>query len=160
MPRVNDADVLARLHELGLELPAPPPAIAAYVPVVVHGSTASVAGQVAMIDGAVLHPGVVGDGVSMDEARQAAARAVLQAVSALRAELGSLERLERIVKLDVFVAATPRFTDHPQVANAASELLVELLGEPGRHARAAVGVSSLPLGASVEIVVTAAVAPR
>ena len=71
---MNDADVLARLHELGLELPAPPPAIAAYVPVVVHGSTASVAGQVAMVDGEVLHPGVVGDRVSIDEARQAAAR--------------------------------------------------------------------------------------
>jgi enamine deaminase RidA (YjgF/YER057c/UK114 family) len=157
MPGVDDAEVDAKLAELGLELPPPPEAIAAYLPVVVHGGFAFVAGQVAIVDGTVLHPGVLGDSVSVPEAREAARRAALQAVSALRGALGSLDRLERIVKLDVFVASTPSFTDQPSVANGASELLAEIFGDAGRHARAAVGVPSLPLGASVEVVLTAAV---
>ena len=112
------------------------------------------------MDGAVVHPGVVGEGVSLDEGVAAARRAVLQSLSALRDGLGgSLDRLERIVKVMVFVAAVPGFADHPKVANGASDLLAEVLGEAGRHARATVGVTSLPLDASVEVVVTAAVAP-
>jgi len=146
-----------RLAELGLELPPPPQAIAAYVPVVVHGSLAFVAGQVPMVDGALLHAGALGDSVSIEDGQEAARRAVLQSLSALRDALGSFDRLQRILKLDVFVASTPSFTDQPKVANGASELLVDVLGEAGRHARAAVGVASLPLGASVEVVVTAAV---
>jgi enamine deaminase RidA (YjgF/YER057c/UK114 family) len=155
MPCVNDVD--ERLAELGLELPPPPQAIAAYVPVVVHGSLAFVAGQVPMVDGALLHPGTLGDSVSIEDGQEAARRAVLQSLSALRDALGSFGPLERILKLDVFVASGPSFTDQPKVANGASELLVDVLGEGGRHARAAVGVPSLPLGASVEVVVTAAV---
>jgi enamine deaminase RidA (YjgF/YER057c/UK114 family) len=152
---VNDVD--ERLAELGLELPPPPPPIAAYVPVVVYGGLAFVAGQVPMVDGALLYPGTLGDTVSIEEGQQAARRAVLQSLSALRDALGSFTRLERIVKLDVFVASGPSFTEQPKVANGASELLVDVLGDAGRHARAAVGVPSLPLGASVEVVVTAAV---
>jgi enamine deaminase RidA (YjgF/YER057c/UK114 family) len=155
MPSVNDVE--ARLAELGLELPPPPPAIAAYVPVVVHANLAFVAGQVPMVEGALLYPGSLGDTVSIEDGQEAARRAILQSLSALRDALGSFGPLERIVKLDVFVASAPSFTDQPIVANGASELLVDVLGEPGRHARAAVGVSSLPLGASVEVVVTAAV---
>jgi enamine deaminase RidA (YjgF/YER057c/UK114 family) len=155
MPGVNDVD--ERLAELGLELPPAPQPIAAYVPVVVHGGLAFVAGQVPMVDGALLHPGTLGDTVSIEDGQEAARRAVLQALSVLRDALGSFTRLERIVKLDVFVASAPSFTDQPKVANGASELLVDVLGEAGRHARAAVGVPSLPLGASVEVVVTAAV---
>ena len=146
-----------RLAELGLELPPPPQAIAAYLPVVVHGNLAFVAGQVPMVDGALLHAGTLGDSVSIEDGQEAARRAVLQSLSALRDALGSFDRLERILKLDVFVASAPTFTDQPKVANGASELLVDVLGEAGRHARAAVGVPSLPLGASVEVVVTAAV---
>jgi len=152
---VNGVD--ERLAELGLELPPPPQAIAAYIPVVVHGNLAFVAGQVPMVDGAVLHPGTLGDSVSIEDAQEAARRAVLQSLSALREALGSFAPLERILKLDVFVASAPTFTDQPKVANGASELLVDVLGEAGRHARAAVGVPSLPLGASVEVIVTAAV---
>jgi len=143
---------------MGIELPEPPAAVAAYLPVVVSGGIAFVAGQVALVDGELLHPGRLGEGVSLEQGMEAARRCALQALSALRAGLGgSLDRLDRVLKVDVFVASTPAFTDQPKVANGASELLAEVLGEPGRHARAAVGVASLPLGACVEIALTAAV---
>ena len=154
---ISDTDVSARLSELGLELPPPPQALAAYVPCVVHGGTAWVAGQIPMIDGTPVSPGIVGDGVEPEDAAAAAARAALQSLSVLRAELGSFDAIERIVQVSVFVASTPGFTGHPQVANGASELLVDVLGDDGRHARAAVGVPSLPLGSCVEVAVTAAV---
>ena len=156
---MNDADVLARISELGLELPPPPQAVAAYVPVVVSGSIAFVAGQIPMVDGTLQHGGVVDSEVSVEEAAGAAARCALQALSALRSELGTLDRLRRIVQVSVFVAAAEGFTQHPAVANGASELLVDVLGEHGRHARAAVGVPSLPLGACVEVAMTAEVEP-
>ena len=105
-----------------------------------------------------MYAGRLGYDINIDEGREAAARCALQGLSALREALGgSLERLERIVKLDVFVCSEPDFTQQPQVANAASELLVDLLGDAGRHVRVAVGVYSLPLGASVEVAMTAAV---
>jgi enamine deaminase RidA (YjgF/YER057c/UK114 family) len=157
---MDDGEILGRLSALGLALPDPPAAVASYLPCVVQGATAYAAGQVPMIDGSVVNPGIVGDRVSLDEAADGARRAALQALSALRDALGgSFDRLERIVKVQVFVAAVPGFVDHPKVANGASDLLVEVLGEDGRHARAAVGVPSLPLNASVEVVVTAAVRP-
>jgi enamine deaminase RidA (YjgF/YER057c/UK114 family) len=158
---MDDAEILDRVEALGLELPDPPAAVASYLPCVVHGSMAYVAGQVPMVEGSIVNPGAVGDRVSLDEAADAARRAALQALSALRDGLGgSFERLERIVKVMVFVAAVPGFVDHPKVANGASDLLAEVLGDDGRHARAAVGVTSLPLGACVEVVVTAAVRPK
>ncbi len=144
-----------RLDELGIELPAPPSAIAAYVPCVVSGSYAFVAGQIPMVDGAVRAPGHVGADVSIEEAFDGARRCALQALSALKAELGSLDRVKRIVKLEVLVASAPAFTSQPMVANGASELLVEIFGDAGKHARAAYGVAELPLGSSVEVVVTA-----
>jgi enamine deaminase RidA (YjgF/YER057c/UK114 family) len=160
MPGMNDDEILGRLHDLGIELPPPPAAVAAYLPCVVHGSLAFVAGQIAMTDGVVLHPGSLGDRVSIEEAVDAARQAALQALSAVREALGgSFEQLERILQVTAFVACVPGFVDHPKVANGASELLAEILGEPGRHARAAVGVPSLPLGAPVELVMTAAVLP-
>ena len=156
---MNDADVLARIDELGLELPPPPQAVAAYVPVVISGSVAFVAGQIPMVDGTLQHPGLVGSEVSVEDAAGAAGRCALQALAALRADLGSLDRLRRIVQVSVFVAAAEGFTQHPVVANGASELLVEVLGERGKHARAAVGVPSLPLGSCVEVAVIAEVEP-
>jgi enamine deaminase RidA (YjgF/YER057c/UK114 family) len=160
MRAMDDGEILDRVAALGLSLPAPPAAVASYLPCVVEGSTADVAGQIPIVDGAVLNPGIVRDRVSLDEATDGARQAVLQALSALRDGLGgSLDRLERIVKVQVFVAAVPGFVDHPKVANGASDLLVEVLGEAGRHARAAVGVTSLPLDAPVEVVMTAAVRP-
>jgi enamine deaminase RidA (YjgF/YER057c/UK114 family) len=156
---MDDQRVLDRLAELGEELPEPPKALASYVPVVVSGSTAFVAGQVAMIGESMLHPGVLGESVTVAEGAEAARRAALQALSALRGELGSFDRLRRICQVTVYVAATPSFVEHPEVANGASDLLVEVLGDAGRHARAAVGMSSLPRGTSVEVVLTAEVSP-
>ncbi|GIU97635.1 MAG: bifunctional translation initiation inhibitor [Actinomycetota bacterium] len=155
---MNDDEVFRRLEQLGLQLPAPPAAVAAYVPVRLAGGLAFVAGQVPIVEGQVLHPGRLGHDVSVDQGMEAARQAALQALSALRAELGAFDRLERIVQVTVFVCSTPEFTDQPRVANGASELFAAVLGSAGEHARAAVGVSSLPLGASVEVAVTAAVA--
>ena len=154
---MNDADVLQRLSELGIELPPPPQALAAYVPVRRVGGLAFLAGQVPMVDGQVLHPGHLGDDVTVEQGVEAARRAAVQALAALRGALGSLDDIEVIAQLTVFVAATPAFTEHPKVANGASELLADVLGEAGQHARAAVGVASLPLGASVEVAMVAAV---
>ena len=156
---MRDADILERISELGHELPPPPPPVASYVPVVRSGSLAFVAGQVAMVDDHPIHPGRLGATVSVEMGQEAAARAALQALSVLRDDLGgSLDRLVRIVQVTVYVAADAEFVEHPKVANGASEILIGVLGQEGRHARAAVGVASLPLGASVEVVVTAEVA--
>lgn len=139
------------LETRGLSLPPPPQAVASYLPVRVSGSLAFVSGQIPMVDGAMMHPGHLGAEVSLEEGREAAARCALQALSALKASVGSLDRVVGIVQLSVFVASAPGFTDQPKVANGASDLLVELFGDSGKHARAAVGVSELPLGASVEV---------
>ena len=155
---MDDTEINARFLELGIELPPPPSAIAAYVPCVVRDGMAFVAGQIPMEGGAVMHPGHLGDHVSIDDGRAAARQAALQALSVLRDTLHGFDRLERILQVTVLVAATPDFVDHPTVANGASELLVDVLGEQGKHARVAVGASSLPLGACVEVAVVAAVA--
>jgi enamine deaminase RidA (YjgF/YER057c/UK114 family) len=156
---MRDADILERLAELGLELPPIPEPVASYIPVTQAGSIVFVAGQVAIVDGRVLHPGRLGGSVSVEMGQEAAARAALQALSAIRGHLGgSLDRLVRLLQLTVYVAADAGFADHPTVANGASDLLVSVLGPDGRHARAAVGVASLPLDASVEVAVTAEVA--
>ena len=156
---MNDAEVLQRIADLGRELPATPQPVAAYVAVRMAGATAYVAGQVPIVDGVVVNPGSLGRDVSVDEGRAGAERAALQALSVLRATLGSFDRLVGILQVTVYVASTPDFAEHPQVANVASELFVNVLGETGRHARAAIGMSSLPLGASVEVAVTAEIVP-
>lgn len=155
---MNDADVLRRLRDRGLELPPPTEPVASYVPVTQSGSIAFVAGQVPIDDGRVIHPGTLGATVSVELGQAAAGRAALQALSVLRQHLGgTLDRLSRILQLTVFVAAEPGFEEHAKVANGASDLLIEVLGQDGRHARAAVGVASLPLGSCVEVAVTAEV---
>jgi len=156
---MSEPEILRRLSELGLELPPVSPPVASYVPVVVAGPLAFVAGQVPMVDGKVVAPGHLGQDVTVADAQQAAARAALQAIGAMRAELGSLDRITRIAQVTVYIAATPDFIGHPQVANGASELFVRAFGEAGKHARAAIGMSSLPLGASVEVAVTAEIVP-
>jgi enamine deaminase RidA (YjgF/YER057c/UK114 family) len=159
MPSMDDAFIEARLSGFGLELPPPPAAVAAYIPVKILGAVAYVAGQVPMVEGILLNPGLVGADVSVEDAAEGARRGALQALSALRAALGGFGRLRGIVQVTVYVASGPDFTEHPKVANGASELLADVLGEPGRHARAAVGTSSLPLGSCVEVAVTAEVDP-
>jgi enamine deaminase RidA (YjgF/YER057c/UK114 family) len=144
-----DAD--RRLRDLGIALPAPPQPVASYVPVVVSGGLAFVAGQVAIEAGSPMWTGKVGLDLDVEAGAEAARRCALQALSALRAELGSLDRVSRILNVSVFVASSDGFSDQPRVANGASDVLVEIFGDEGRHARAAVGVAELPLGAPVEV---------
>ena len=146
-----------RLRELGIELPAPAAPVASYVPVAVSGGLAFVAGQVPLEEGRPMVTGRLGDDVDTEEGARWARRCALQALAALRAELGSLDRIERIVKVTVFVACGEGFTDQPKVANGASDLLVAVFGDAGKHARSAVGVPALPLGVPVEVEVIAAV---
>ena len=155
---MNDAAVRARLAELHLELPPPPQALAAYVPCVLFGGVAFVAGQVPMVNGALLNPGTIGARVTIDEGAASARQAALQVLSVLADALDGFDRLQRLVQVSVFVASSPDFVDHPKVANGASELFVGVLGDAGKHTRMAVGVSSLPLGACVEVAAIATVA--
>lgn len=142
----------------GIALPPAPTPVASYVPVRVSGELAFVSGQVPLVDGEVLHPGHVGREVTVEQAQEAARRCALQALSALREALGSLDRVRGIVQVSVFVASAPGFTEQPRVANGASDLFVELMGDLGKHARAAVGVAELPLGVPVEVALVAAIA--
>jgi enamine deaminase RidA (YjgF/YER057c/UK114 family) len=150
-------DAERRLNELGIELPPIARPVASYVPVVISGSLAFVAGQVPLSDGRPTIVGKVGSEVSLEDGIDGARRCALQALSALRAELGSLDRVRRIVRVGVFVASADGFTDQPKVANGASDVLAEIFGDEGRHARAAVGVAELPLGVPVEVEVLAEV---
>ncbi|QEO13656.1 RidA family protein [Agromyces intestinalis] len=144
----------AKLAELGIELPPVAPPVAAYVPAVVTGSYVYTSGQLPFVAGALPTTGKVGDTaelVSADDAKAFARTAVLNALAAVRAEIGSLDRVTRIVKLVGFVASDPAFTGQPGVINGASELLGEIFGDAGRHARSAVGVAVLPLDSPVEL---------
>jgi enamine deaminase RidA (YjgF/YER057c/UK114 family) len=152
-------DAERRMQELGIELPPVARPVASYVPVVITGSLAFVAGQVPLADGRPTTTGKLGLDVSIEDGVAAARRCALQAVAALRAELGSLDRVRRIVRVGVFVASATGFTDQPKVANGASDALAEVFGDDGRHARAAVGVAELPLGVPVEVEVLAEVEP-
>lgn len=140
-----------RLRELRIELPPAARPVASYIPVSVGPGQAFVAGQVPLEDGRPMATGRVGEAVSVEDAQGLARRCALQALSALRDELGDLDRVRRILKVTVWVACGEGFSEHPQVANGASDLLVEVFGDAGRHARAAVGASSLPLGVPVEV---------
>ena len=146
-----------RLAELGIELPPAPRPVAAYIPVKVVGGLAFVAGQIPMADGVVDPAGAVGSDVTIEDANAAARRCVIQALAALQETLGSLDHVHGIAKVDVFVSSARGFTDQSNVANGASDLLVEVFGDEGRHARAAVGVAELPLGAAVEVALVAVV---
>lgn len=148
--RVMSVD--ARIAELGLILPKPPQPVAAYIPAVRTGNLLIVSGQLPMTGGQLLAQGPVPSCVPVDQAQQAAAQCVLNALAIARAELnGQLDQITRVVRIGVFVQSDPRFGEQPKVANGASELLVRIFGEVGKHARAAVGVPALPLDASVEV---------
>jgi enamine deaminase RidA (YjgF/YER057c/UK114 family) len=145
----------ARLTELGLELPSAPRPVASYVPVVISGAFAFVAGQIPLSEGKLMWEGKVGIDVDIRAGAEAARRCGLQALAVLRDALGSLDRVRRIVKVSVFVASAAGFTGQPKVADGASELMQEVFGEAGRHARISVGVLELPMGAPVEVDVVA-----
>lgn len=155
---MTDADITAKLAELGLVLPEPAAPVAAYVPVVVHGGLAHVSGQLPFIDGALV-TGRLGEDVDVERGYAAARACGLMLLAQLKAALGSLDRVERVVKLGAFVSSTPAFTDQPKVANGASELMAAVFGDAGKHARSAVGVPVLPLGAAVEVDCVVAVRP-
>jgi len=140
-----------RLEQLGVTLPAPVAPLAAYVPSVRTGDLVYVSGQVPVVNGKPSHLGRLGAGVALEDGAAAARTCAVNVLAALKAELGELSRVRRVVKVTVFVASEPGFTDQPKVANAASELFGEVFGEAGRHARAAVGVAALPLGVPVEV---------
>jgi enamine deaminase RidA (YjgF/YER057c/UK114 family) len=139
-----------RLAELGITLPKPAAPVAAYVPVVIQGGFAYVSGQVSQENGQMI-TGKLGENMDIERGQKAARTCGLMILAQLKEALGSLDRVERMVKLGVFVNCTGDFTDQPKVGNGASELMQEVFGEAGRHSRAAVGAPSLPLGVAVEV---------
>ncbi len=144
-------DPQQRLDELGITLPAPPPPAAAYVPFVRTGNLVLTSGQVAVGEGALVAEGIVGRDVDLETAVQCARQCAINVLAQLKAAVGDLARVEQVVKLTVFVASAPDFTSQHLVANGASELLAEVFGEAGRHARSAVGAPSLPTNTPVEV---------
>ena len=154
MTQTIDAALAAR----GLKLPKAAPPVADYVPVVIAGNMAYLSGQLPFKDGDVMR-GTLGLDTDVGTGRAAAEACALMIVAQLRNALGDLARVERIVRLGVFVASDARFTDQPKVADGASSLMVDLFGDAGRHARSAVGVPVLPLGAMVEIDAVVALRP-
>lgn len=142
----------ARLAELKIRLPEPPAPVASYVPYVVCGNLVFISGQVTVADGGLQYIGTVGKELSLDDGRAAARLCAVNVLAQLRAAAGGdLDRVKRCVRLGVFVNAVPGFAQHPEVANGASDLIVEVFGEAGRHSRAAVGAGSLPRNVAAEV---------
>lgn len=143
-----------KLTELGLKLPEVAAPVAAYIPVLRSGNLVFTSGQLPMVEGALPMVGKVGDQVSPEDAKALAQRCALNALAAVKSEIGDLAKVKRVVKVVGFVASAPDFTGQPAVINGASELLGAVFGEAGRHARSAVGVAVLPLDAPVEVELT------
>jgi enamine deaminase RidA (YjgF/YER057c/UK114 family) len=143
--------VAERIAELKIELPKPRAPVANYVPAVISGNQIYIAGQVCSSNAGLQYLGHLGQEITLEDGQRAARLCGLNIIAQLQAALGDLDRVKRCVKLNVFVSSSPSFTDQPKVANGASDLLVDVFGEAGKHARSAVGVTQLPLGASVEI---------
>lgn len=143
-----------KLAELGIVLPSPATPLGAYRPAVVDGDHVLTSGQLPMVDGQLALTGTVGSGISTEDAARAARTCALNAIAAAAQAAGGVDRLVRVVKVTGFVASAPDFTGQPQVINGASELLGEVFGEAGLHARSAVGVAVLPAGSPVEVEVT------
>jgi enamine deaminase RidA (YjgF/YER057c/UK114 family) len=140
-----------RLADLGLAVPAVVPPVASYVPALRSGSLVFTSGQLPMRDGQMVAVGKVGGAVTPEQGVECAHQCALNAIAAVRAEIGELSAVRRVVKVTVFVASTPDFTGQPGVANGASNLLGEVFGDAGKHTRSAVGVVALPLDAPVEV---------
>lgn len=149
--------VQEKLSELGLILPPAPPPVGSYLPALRVGDLVLTSGQLPMLEGRLMAVGKVGGGASMLQATDAARQATLNALAQVAAVAGGLDRIARIVRLGVFVNSAPGFTDQAKVANAASDLLVSVFGDAGKHVRTSVGVAELPLDAVVEIELTAQV---
>ena len=144
-------EIAARLRELGLELPPAPSPVANYVPYLIAGNILFISGQISKAGDGTLLSGRVGDTLSIEDGIAAAKVCALNVLAQAQAALGDLDRVAQVMRLTGFVNAGPDFTDHPKVINGASDLMVAVLGDKGRHTRAAVGVSGLPAGAAVEV---------
>jgi enamine deaminase RidA (YjgF/YER057c/UK114 family) len=143
--------VEARLAALGLTLPAAPNPVANYVPSLLAGNLLFISGQISKAADGSIVKGRLGAELNVEQGREAARASALAILAQAKAAIGDLDRIAQVVKLTGFVAATADFVDHPQVVNGASDLMVEVLGDSGRHTRVAVGVASLPMGCAVEI---------
>jgi enamine deaminase RidA (YjgF/YER057c/UK114 family) len=142
----------ARLAELAITLPEPPAPVASYVPYVVSGKLVFISGQVTIADGGLKYVGTVGGDLSLEDGKAAARLCAINVLAQLRrAAGGDLDTVKRCVRLGVFVNAVPGFGQHPEVANGASDLIVDVFGDSGRHSRAAVGAGSLPRNVAVEV---------
>lgn len=140
-----------RLTELGLVLPAPAAAIAAYVPFVQTGNLLIISGQLPLLDGKLVATGHLGQEVSLEDGQKAARQSAINLLAQAKAALGSLDRIQRVVRLGGFISCTAAFIDHAKVMNGASDVMESVFGEKGRHARTTIGVPALPLGAAVEV---------
>lgn len=149
----------ARLKSLGIVLPPPPTPRGSYVPAAIHNGTMYLAGQGPVLEDGSLARGIVGQGVSVEEANVHARRTGLVLLAAAKDALGTLDRVERVLSVLGMVNAAPGFTAHPKVINGCSDLFIEVFGDAGRHARAAVGMSTLPENITVEITAIMAVKP-
>jgi enamine deaminase RidA (YjgF/YER057c/UK114 family) len=151
MTAAKTGDIERRLATLGIVLPGAPAPVANYVPTVITGNLLFISGQISKAADGRMLTGKLGAGVEVAAGREAARACALNLLAQAQSALGTLDRVRRIVKLTGFVAAVPAFTDHPAVMNGCSDLLVEVFGDKGRHSRSAVGVTALPLDASVEV---------
>jgi len=140
-----------KLRELSIDLPTPPSPAGSYIPVVTTGNLAFVSGQIPMKEGKVVFEGKVPNEQPLDAARDAAKICIINGLAQLKANLGSLDKITKFVRISGFVNSNPEFTEQPKVINAASDLLVEIFGDMAKHSRIAVGVASLPLNSTVEI---------
>ena len=146
------SNVEQRLQKLGIQLPSPPAPVASYVPYVVTGKLVFISGQVTLAADGLKYVGKVGADISLEDGKKAAELCAINLLAQLKAACGGdLDKVTRCVKLGVFVNATPDFTQHPEVGNGASDLIVAALGDGGKHARAATGAGSLPRGVAVEV---------
>lgn len=140
-----------KLKVLGITLPSPPKPAGSYVPVVITGNLVFVSGQIPVQDGKVAYTGKVSKDLSLEDAQKASKLCIINALAQLKSELGSLDKISKIVRVSGFVNSPPEFNEQPKIINAASDLLFEIFGPKGQHTRIAVGVSSLPLNSAVEI---------
>ncbi len=152
------SSIAERLAGENIVLPAPAAPVASYVPAVETNGLLYISGQVSMRDGELIK-GRLGEDISLEEGQRAAEACALMLAAQMQAALGSLDRVERVVKLGVFVNSTPGFIDQPKVANGCSDMMERIFGEAGKHARSAVGVPVLPLGVAVEVDAVVAVKP-
>jgi enamine deaminase RidA (YjgF/YER057c/UK114 family) len=143
-----------KVMQLGIVLPEAPKPVAAYIPAKQTGNLVFTAGQLPMVNGELISKGLLGQDVEIDEANKAARICTLNALAAIKGVIGDLDRIKQIVRVVGYVASVPTFTQQPAVVNGASDLLLEIFGENGKHARSAVGMAVLPLNASVEIELT------